>query len=161
MALLLIPLSYSIPKSIDKQVAEIKTRVSRSWLEQSDEDGSFPTNGDRFAAQELTKRQDLEGFTRKGFLLQALAVGYHKKSPAQMREMAHNVGRERIQVLHGTIDNLITFPHAGVLLDALGSEEGGVTKVIFEGRGHYIPIEERQRFKVVIESLIEKTKKIP
>ena len=72
--------------------------------------------------------------------------------------MAENVGRERIQVLHGTIDNLITFPHAKVLVDALGGEEGGVTKVVFEGRGHYIPMEERQRFKGVIESLIEKTK---
>lgn len=160
MALLLSPFSYSIPKSLDKQIAEIKSRVSLSWLEQSDEEGSFPTNGDRFAAQELTKRQDLEGFTRKGFLLQALAVGYHKKSPAQLREMADNVGRERIQVLHGTIDNLITFPHAKVLLDALGGEEAGVTKVVFEGRGHYIPMEERQSFKVVIESLIQKTKTI-
>ena len=158
MALILSHLSYSIPKSLDKQIDEIKSRVSPSWLEQSDEDGAFPTNGDRFAAQELTKRQDLEGFTRKGFLLQALAVGYHKKSPAQLREMADKVGRERVQVVHGTIDNLITLPHAKVLLDALGGEEAGVTKMIFEGRGHYIPMEERQRFKVVIESLIEKTK---
>ena len=72
--------------------------------------------------------------------------------------MADNVGRERIQVLHGTIDNLITFPHAKVLVDALGGEDAGVMKVVFEGRGHYIPMEERQRFKRVIESFIEKTK---
>ena len=157
MALPLNSISYSVPKSLDKQIAEIVSRVSRSWLDQPDEEGRFPTNGDRFAAQELTKRQDLEGFTRKGFLLQAVAVGYHKKSPAQLREMADNVGRERIQVLHGTIDNLITFPHAKVLVDALGGEDAGVTKVVFEGRGHYIPMEERQRFKGVIESLIEKT----
>lgn len=147
-----------IPKPLDKQIAEIKSRVSPSWLNQPDEEGTFPTNGDRFAAQELTKRQDLEGFTRKGFLLQALAVGYHKKSPAQLREMADKVGRERIQVLHGTIDNLITFPHAEVLVEALGGEEGEMRKVVFEGRGHYIPMEERQKFKGVIESLVRKTK---
>ena len=153
-------ISYRIPKSLDRQIAEVTSRASSSWLEQPDEGGSFPTNGDRFAAQELTKRRDLEGYTRKGFLLQILAVVYHKKSPAQLREMADKVGRERIQVVHGTIDNLITFPHAKVLLDALGGEEAGVTKVVFEGRGHYIPMEERGRFKVVIESLIEKTKKL-
>ena len=82
---------------------------------------------------------------------------YHRKTPAQLRELAEKVGRERIQVVHGTYDNLITFPHAGVLLDALGGEEQGVGMVIFEGRGHYIPMEERGRFKVVIEEFIEKT----
>lgn len=72
--------------------------------------------------------------------------------------MADKVGRERIQVLHGTIDNLITFPHAEVLVEALGGEEGEMRKVVFEGRGHYIPMEERQKFKGVIESLVRKTK---
>lgn len=85
---------------------------------------------------------------------------YHRKSAAQLREMADNVGRERIQVVHGTIDNLITFPHAKVLLGRLGGEEAGVTRVVFEGRGHYIPMEERQRFKMVIVSLIERTREL-
>lgn len=77
--------------------------------------------------------------------------------------MAEKVGKERIQVVHGTIDNLITFPHAKVLVDGLGGEgegegeEGGVRMVVFEGRGHYIPMEERQKFKDVIAEFIEKT----
>lgn len=48
---------------------------SPSWLEQPDGDGGFPTNGDRFAAQELKKRSDTEGFTRTGFICQAIAAG--------------------------------------------------------------------------------------
>lgn len=147
---------HSIPKSIDAQIIEIKTRVSESWLLAPDEDGNFPTNGDRFTAQELTKRRDVEGFQRKGFLCQLAACGYHKKSPAQLREIAGNLGRERIQVVHGNIDNLITLPHAKVLLKELGGEEAGVTKVIFEGRGHYLPFEERREFKKVIAALIDK-----
>lgn len=147
----------SIPKSLDKQIAEVKTRVSDSWLSQPDQDGDYPTNGDRFAAQELTKRQDSEGFTRKGFICQALAAGYHKKSPEQLKEIADRVGRDRILVIHGTTDNLITVPHGEVLAKELGGEEMGVTKRIFQGRGHYIPIEDRAGFRKLVEGIIEKT----
>lgn len=146
-----------LPKSLDKQIGEVKTRVSDSWLSQPDQDGDFPTNGDRFAAQELTKRRDTEGFTRKGFICQALAAGYHKKTPEQLKEIADKVGRERILVIHGTTDNLITVPHGEVLAKELGGEAMGVTKKIFEGRGHYIPIEDRPGFRMLIEGIIEKT----
>jgi len=147
----------SIPKSIDAQLVEVKSRVSSTWLSESDTDGDFPTNGDRFAAQELKKRQDTEGFTRNGFLCQAVAVGWHKKTAAQLQEMAEKVGMQRIQVVHGTIDNLITFPHAAILVDALGGEGAGITNVVFPGRGHYLPLEEREAFRRVIEAMIEKT----
>ena len=147
----------SIPKSVDKQIALVKSRLSSSWLAQPDQDGDFPTNGDRFAAQELTKRGDSQGFTRKGFICQAMAAGYHKKSPEQVKEIADKVGRERILVIHGTVDNLITVPHGEVLAKELGGEEMGVTKRIFEGRGHYVPIEERAEFRKLIEGIVEKT----
>ncbi|CAF9942506.1 MAG: hypothetical protein ALECFALPRED_009781 [Alectoria fallacina] len=149
-----------IPKSIDKQIAQVKTHVSASWLSQPDQDGRFPTNGDRFAAQELTKRQDIDGFTRKGFICQALAAGYHKKSPNQLKQIADKVGRERILVIHGTADNLITVPHAEVLVRELGGEERGVEKRIFDGRGHYIPIEEREAFRGLIEGIVGKAEGI-
>ena len=148
--------SRSIPKSLDRQITEGKTRVSDSWLSQPDQDGDYPTNGDRFAAQELTKRQDSEGFTRKGFICQAVAAGYHKKSPEQLKEIAERVGRDRILVMHGTTDNLITVPHGEILAKELGGEEMGVTKRIFEGRGHYIPIEDRAEFRKLVEGIIEK-----
>lgn len=147
----------SIPKSLDAQLVEIKSRVSSTWLTEPDMDGDFPTNGDRFAAQELKKRQDMEGFTRKGFLCQAIAVGWHKKTADQLQQMAEQVGRQRIQVMHGTIDNLITFPHAAILVEALGGERAGITNVIFPDRGHYLPLEERQEFRRFIEAMIEKT----
>ncbi len=149
--------AHSIPKSLDKQIAEVKTRVSESWLSQPDEDGDYPTNGDRFTAQELTKRQDIAGFTRKGFICQALAAGWHKKSPQQLKEIADKVGRQRILVIHGTTDNLITVPHGEILTMELGEADMGVTKRIFEGRGHYLPMEERVEFRRLIEGIVEKT----
>lgn len=59
------------------------------------------------------------------------------------------------------MDNLITLPHAKVLLKELGGKEGGVTKVIFKGRGHYLPFEERREFKRVMAALIDKAATIP
>lgn len=147
---------FRIPKSIDKQIAEIKTRVSSTWLAEPDLDGGFPTNGDRFAAQELNKRMDTKGFTRTGFILQAIAAAYHKKTPEQLQQIAERVGRERIQVIHGTDDNLITPPHAEILVRGLGGEEAGIAKHLFEGKGHYLPLEERKEFNRLVERMIEK-----
>jgi len=145
-----------IPKSVDDQLDEVKSRVSSSWLSAPDEEGEFPTNGDRFAAELQTRWRDKEGFTRRGFLCQIVSNVTHKKSVEQLRQVTERIGGNRIQILHGTIDNLITVPHGEVLYDRLGGEATGVTKTIFEGRGHYLPWEERQEFKRLIEALIEK-----
>lgn len=59
----------------------------------------FSTNYERFAAAELTKRLDPKSFKTLGFLLQAIAAGWHHKSPAQLKELGDKVGRERIAVM--------------------------------------------------------------
>jgi hypothetical protein len=60
-------------------------------------------------------------------------------------------------VIHGTNDNMVTFPHGEELLEALGGEEAGITKRFLEGQGHVIPIEMRREFRTWIEELVEKT----
>ena len=147
----------SLPKSIEAQLREVKSRMSESWISEPDDYGEFPTNGDRVAAQDLKKRQDKVGFTRKGFVCQAMAVAQHKKTTTQLRQIAGSVGGQRIQIMHGTIDNLITVPHAEILYDGLGGEDAAITKTIFEGRGHYLPYEERKEFKRLMEAFIAKT----
>ena len=59
--------------------------------------------------------------------------------------------------MHGTVDNMITVPHAHVLTHDLGGEELGITTTIFEGRGHVLFWEEREEFKRLVTALIEKT----
>ena len=93
-------------------------------------------------------------------MCQALAAGWHHKSAKQLQELGDAVGRERIQVLHGTVDNMITVPHAEVLAGELGGEQGGIKKTIFEGRGHVLAWEEREEFKRLISGLIEKTESL-
>lgn len=117
----------------------------------------FPTNGDRFAASELRKRLDSNAFPRSGFLLQALAAGWHHKSTKQLEELADRVGRERIMVLHGTRDRMITFPHGETLVKDLGGEERGVTKRFVEGQAHVIAAEMRDEFNSWLEELIDRT----
>jgi pimeloyl-ACP methyl ester carboxylesterase len=153
--------NHSIPKAIDVQLAEVKVRLfSDKWLVAPDADGNFPTNGDRFAAQEVKKRQNTEAFTRKGFICQAIAAGWHHKSEAQLKEIGDKMGRERIQVMHGTIDNMITVSHAEVLVKDLGGEASGVKRIMFEGRGHVLPMEERKEFARLIADIVAKTEAV-
>ncbi|KAI1371878.1 alpha/beta-hydrolase [Hypoxylon crocopeplum] len=108
----------------------------------------FKSNYERFAAQEITKQRDKDGFTKKGFLLQLVAAGWHHKSPDQLKELGDKVGRERILVLHGTDDNMISTTHGKKLIEYLQPGNG----LIVEGLGH-APINERtQWFNEVLEA---------
>ncbi|CAD6594382.1 MAG: hypothetical protein ASARMPREDX12_008758, partial [Alectoria sarmentosa] len=121
--------AFHLPKAIDDQLDSIKARTfSQPWLNEPDAEGHFPTNGDRWAAQEVTKRRDVEGFTRRGFILQAIAANWHHKSAVQLNQLGDQVGRNRILVIHGTADKMITQPHGELLVKELGGEEKGVTR---------------------------------
>ena len=156
-----MPDNLSVPKSIDVELDATKARIfSQSWLNEPDAEGHFPTNGDRWAAQELTKRRDIEGFTRRGFILQAMAANWHHKSPAQLNKLGDQVGRNRILVIHGTIDRMITQPHGELLVKELGGEEEGVARCMVEGRGHGLPMEWRRPLTKVIAEFVEKAGKL-
>jgi pimeloyl-ACP methyl ester carboxylesterase len=147
-----------IPKAIDPQLSEIKGRLFGStWTSLPDDDvnfpggGKFPTNGDRFAAQELQKRTNTAEFTRKGFILQAIAAGWHHKSAEQLKELGDKVGRERICVMHGDRDGMISFPHGEVL-----AKEIGVELVVWRGVGHIAMMEKRKEFNEMMEGIFQK-----
>ncbi|KAL3426859.1 glycylpeptide N-tetradecanoyltransferase, partial [Phlyctema vagabunda] len=160
-----------IPKSLDRSITDAaRSLFSDTWLADVDQTkvpdastpgvelppsgryGTFETNFQSFAAQELTKRLDLERFQKKGFMLQAIAAGWHHKSPEQLREIGDRVGRERIMVLHGSMDNMITVPHGRKLIDELQPGTG----IIKEGRGHVLMLEERDFHNEMIEKMFRK-----
>ncbi|KAI1404391.1 alpha/beta-hydrolase [Hypoxylon fuscum] len=109
--------------------------------------GKFATNYERFAAQEVTKQRDEHGFTKKGFLLQLVAAGWHRKSPAQLKELGDKVGRDRILVLHGTDDGMISTPHGRKLIEYLQPGQASIV----EGLGHAPIIERTQWFNELLE----------
>lgn len=98
-----------MPKTLDNQIAKVKADCySAEWLAEPDEleyvVEPFPTNGDRFAAGELSKRLTPGIFTTTGFLCQLYAAGFHHKSAKQLKRLGDLVGRDRILVFHGTND---------------------------------------------------------
>ncbi|KAK9779826.1 putative Alpha/Beta hydrolase protein [Seiridium cardinale] len=146
-----------LPKSLDRTIEYAASKIfAQDWLHQPDSSElpttstpkvkmpangeylMFKTNFERFAAQEITKQMDKEGFTRKGFLLQLIAAGWHHKTPAQLKDMADKVGRDRILVLHGTEDGMISLPHGKKLIEYIQPGAG----LIIEGMGH-APVMER------------------
>ena len=59
--------------------------------------------------------------------------------------------------MHGTIDQMITVPHAEVLVRELGGEDAGVKRRVWEGRGHVLMWEEREEFRQIVEELVQRT----
>lgn len=116
----------------------------------------FGTNYERFVAGELHKRLDADRFTTRGFLLQLIAAGWHHKSKEQLTAMADEVGRERILVLHGMVDGMISVPHGYKLRDYLGGDGSGLTAIIEEGMGHAPPLQRVDWFHALMEERIRK-----
>lgn len=170
-----------LPKSIDRQITNVKHNLyTPTWLSQPDAlehvVQPFPTNGDRFAANELWKRSHPDYFQRPGFILQAIAAAWHYKSSADLQKLAHTVGKKRIMVVHGTQDRMITFPHSVVLWRGLEKgegktgrenwlgieeepdvwEEGEIEKRFVKGQAHVLPIEMRREFHGWVENLIKR-----
>ena len=155
-----------LPKSPDRAVADTAANLfPASWLALPDDvhlpdprttpgcgEGGyakFETNGARFVAQELHKRRDPARFGVKGFLLQLVAAGWHHKSAAQLEEMAEGVGRERILVMHGTEDGMISVPHGRKFIEYVRPGRG----LVLEGMGHAPLVERWEWFNGVVEEM--------
>lgn len=170
-----------IPKAIDVQIDNVKKNLyTAEWLNAPDAlehvVKPFPTNGDRFAANELWKRTHPDYFQKAGFFLQAAAAWLHYKSPEDLAKIAETIGKKRIMVVHGTEDKMITFPHGVVVWRGLEKaqgrtgkenwlgieeekdvwEEGEIEKHFIKGQGHVLPIEMREEFGKWLENLAKR-----
>ncbi|WDK21708.1 glycylpeptide N-tetradecanoyltransferase [Colletotrichum graminicola] len=151
--------SMLIPKGVERSIADTALRLfPADWLAMPDEAaelpgdatprcgpadggrgyGRFDSNFQRFQAQEIVKRYTPGLYSTRGFLQQLTAAGWHHKSPAQLRQLADAVGRDRIAVIHGTGDDMIDVHHGRLLAKHL---EPAVVEII-EGMGH-APIMDR------------------
>ncbi|KAK4184492.1 hypothetical protein QBC35DRAFT_505821 [Podospora australis] len=161
-------ISMLMPKSIDRSVADTARQVfAHDWLvakdtspvpivgvtpkalppnENQKEYLKFDTNAQRFVAQEMSKRMDPARFGLKGFLLQLIAAGWHHKTKEQLQKMADDVGRERILIMHGTEDKMITVPHGKKLIEFINPGVG----MILDNAGHAPPIERVEWFNNLV-----------
>lgn len=152
-----------IPRHIDEELGRLAyTLFGDGFLDQPDNENedprlNFPTKRDRFAAGQLQKRADTEAFTKKGFMLQVYACWWHHKSPAQLRKLGDTVGRERIMLLHGTADRMLTVIHGETLRKELGE---GVTWKQYDGVGHMLGWEVEREMNEDVARFVDKCEKL-
>ncbi|KAH7153515.1 glycylpeptide N-tetradecanoyltransferase [Dactylonectria macrodidyma] len=153
-------LTMLVPVGIDGELQRLSERLfSMEWLKKRDTENTdpaqnFPLNQDRFAADELFSRQNTQ-VSFKGFMLQAIGAAMHFKSESQLDEIVTSVGRGRIMVIHGEVDQFIPFHHFNFLKAGFGSE--GIEYHMFPGCGH-LPLWEREgEFNSAVERLIQTT----
>lgn len=169
--------SMLVPKSLENSVRDTGFQLfAESWLRAPDDArlptpgtlgvdppegnggvyGKFECNYQRFLAGELQKRNDPVRFSRKGFYMQIVAAGWHHKSAKQLAEMADGIGRERIMILHGTDDQMISVPHGKKLIEYIRPGKS----VIEEGLGHVPILERTQWFNELIEERLKLGEKL-
>ncbi|OHE95102.1 glycylpeptide N-tetradecanoyltransferase [Colletotrichum orchidophilum] len=154
-----------LPKGAD---IELKSKAHRLFTERYlnapdtgslDPEKTFPTNLDRFVAEELAERaEDTEFSRRKGVIFQAIAAGWHYKSDEDLVKIGDGVGRSRILVMHGTFDETITFPHFELIKAALGE---GPEYIAWKDCGHMPLWEREEEFNEAIKDFIDKTVTLP
>ncbi|KAH6951161.1 hypothetical protein BKA56DRAFT_505791 [Ilyonectria sp. MPI-CAGE-AT-0026] len=67
-----------------------------------------------------------------GVMLQGTTNGRHYKSEVQLKEMANQIGRERILIIYGTDDKTIPVSQGRKLIKYIEPAMG----IILEGMGH-------------------------
>ncbi|EAW14883.1 alpha/beta fold hydrolase [Aspergillus clavatus NRRL 1] len=151
--------SMFIPRPVDVEIDRIAQSLFASEFlmepdtENEDARLNFPTKRDRFAAAHLGKKADTESFTPKGFMLQVTACYFHHKSAEQLRALGDAVGRERIAVLHGTEDRMLTFRHGEILRDEIGE---GIRWKVFDGAGHMLGWEREQEVNELMQEIVDR-----
>jgi pimeloyl-ACP methyl ester carboxylesterase len=141
-----------MPKPLSAQLEASKYRLfSEDWVDRPDDLGVFPTNGDRYVAEELWRTANLRSPPYQGFLLQGLAASWHYMSKDRLRAVGEAV--KNILVMTGTGDNMIEHFHTDVIVDGLESAGRKVEKIKFEGAGHCLHWEVRE-YNAVIEKFV-------
>ncbi|GJC88502.1 putative aminoacrylate hydrolase RutD [Colletotrichum liriopes] len=154
-----------LPSGVDVELNNKAHRIFTEKFLDSPDTGSldpqkkFPTNLDRFVAEELIERMEDTDFSRrKGVILQAIAAGWHHKSDADLAKIRDNVGGSRVMVMHGTFDETITFPHFEMIKTALGD---GPEYIAWKDCGHVPPWEREAEFNEAVRDFIDKAAALP
>ncbi|KAB5584854.1 Alpha/Beta hydrolase protein [Coniochaeta sp. 2T2.1] len=155
-AAMLFPKSYlvgpddGVIPDLSKSIPGVEPPKPVPGYPQIQEYRRFDNRYQRFVAEEMHKRSDPKRFQRKGFIMQLIAAGWHRKTPEQLKVLGDRVGRERIFVMHGTDDGMISVPHGRKLLEYLKPRRGK----ILEGMGHAPVVERREWFNRELEEQI-------
>jgi len=142
-----------LPKSLSARLTATKRNLfSERWLAAPDDLGVFPTNGDRFVAEELWRLKNLRRPVYKGFLLQGLAASWHYMGQDRLKAIGASV--ENVLVCTGTDDQMIAHKHSDVIVAGI---EGGGCKVktrYFADVGHALNWETLDEYNQMVEEFV-------
>ncbi|EWC44043.1 hypothetical protein DRE_01395 [Drechslerella stenobrocha 248] len=140
------------PKSLEERLqASRELLFGTKYLHSPDETGIFPTNGDRFNAEELWKSENVNQPPFLAFISQVVAAGWHSCSPERLKDIANNI--ENILVLYGLQDKMIEPHHSEYLLEHLGPLRA--RKAVFEDAGHAISTEHVHKYNEMVREFVE------
>lgn len=141
-----------MPKSLPARLAATQGNVfAAAWLKAPDDIGVFPTNSDRYVAEELWRLENLPPPVYQGFLLQGLAASWHHMGPERLKVLGERI--RHILVCTGDVDAMIECKHSDVLVRGIGAG-GRVAKRVFEGSGHALQFECAREYNCMIEEFV-------
>ena len=150
-------LSIFVPQDEDQKLAQTrKSLFGKTWPDEADTEGLFPTNGDNWAARDYLN-MDIPYY---GAILQIPACVGHRVKPEDLEKLAQDVGGSRIQVMHGRSDNMAPFTSGQRLHEALGGDGSGVQLHALEDTGHNLPVERFSETVKRLEAIIALTSSI-
>lgn len=126
---------------------------TQRWLETPDDLGDFPTNADRFVAEELWRMRELKPPAFRGFALQGLAASWHFMGPERLKTIGETV--QNVLVCTGNSDAMIGHQHSDVLVAGIRAGGCNVQVRVFEGVGHTLLWEAMDDYNKMVEEFTE------
>ncbi|KAF8251869.1 alpha/beta-hydrolase [Wilcoxina mikolae CBS 423.85] len=145
-----------MPKTLPARLeASQRNLFSDHWLAAPDDLGVFPTNADRYVAEELWRLKDMKPPTMQGFLLQGLAASWHYMGPDRLMVIGSKI--KHVLVCTGTEDAMIEYKHSDVLVESISAGGCDVKKRVFEGVGHVLSWEAMGEYNKMLEEFVTNT----
>ncbi|KAK6331085.1 hypothetical protein TWF696_003162 [Orbilia brochopaga] len=139
------------PKSLEERLqASRELLFGQKYLNGPDALGVFPTNADRFNAEEIWKTENINQPPFLAFMSQLIAAGWHSCCPERLKHIADSV--DYILVTYGLQDKMIEPSHSRYLKDKLGPR---AREVVFEDAGHVISTEYVQEYNKMVKEFVE------
>ncbi|KAK6356984.1 hypothetical protein TWF718_001317 [Orbilia javanica] len=139
------------PKTLEERLQAARENLfGPKFLEAPDEKGVFPTNADRFNAEEIWKTENVVQPPFFGFLSQLVAAGWHSCSPERLKHIGDHV--KYVLVVYGGEDKMIEPPHSEHLIKCLGPR---VRSHLFPDAGHVVSTEYMHEYNALVKDFIE------
>ncbi|EPS44301.1 hypothetical protein H072_1699 [Dactylellina haptotyla CBS 200.50] len=139
------------PKTLEERLEAARENLfGQKYINAPDVAGVFPTNGDRFNAEEIWKNENVVQPPFLGFMSQLVAAGWHSCSPERLKHIADSI--EFILVTYGLQDKMIEPSNSKYLAEKLGPR---IRVREFPDAGHVISTEHVHEYNHMVAELVE------